>query len=305
MSRTLTPASERSLFSGSLALSLGLHAALAALVLLLAGVWRHPAPPPVLTVSLVAPEAARSGPGGSPAPAGAPGAQAGAAHKKPVAATPATLAPPASPPAKPVKPKPVKRTKKRAAPIPRSHTEQVLPAPAPRPAPPPVVQAPTPPQPATAPGPVTAQSAAPTSGSSAGGRQGRAGRGRAETGSGSGASRSAVLGGHGGGGGNPAAAQRHYLNLIRARILAQRKYPYMARQRRQQGVVHLRFILSSAGALSQGVQVVKPSGHNLLDEQARQCVLAAAPFPPFPLSLQRERLSVELPIIYKISELER
>jgi protein TonB len=132
--------------------------------------------------------------------------------------------------------------------------------------------------------------------------------GPAGSGSGSGATRSAVLGygqGGPGGGGNPAAAQRHYLDLIRAQILAQRKYPYMARQRRQEGEVRLRFTLSSAGALSQGVQVVKPSGFNLLDEQARQCVLAAAPFPPFPLNLQRERLSVELPIIYKISELER
>jgi len=108
-----------------------------------------------------------------------------------------------------------------------------------------------------------------------------------------------------GGGGDPAAVQRHYLKLIRARILAQRKYPYMARQRRQEGVVRLRFTLSSVGALSQGVQVVKPSGFDLLDEQARQCVLAAAPFPPFPLDLRRDCLAVELPIIYKISELER
>ena len=37
-----------------------------------------------------------------------------------------------------------------------------------------------------------------------------------------------------GGGGHPAAAQSTYLKLIRARILAQRQYPYMARQRRQE-----------------------------------------------------------------------
>jgi len=79
----------------------------------------------------------------------------------------------------------------------------------------------------------------------------------------------------------------------------------MARQRRQEGVVHLRFTLSPAGALSQGVQVVKASGVHQLDEQAQQCVQAAAPFPPFPLDLQRERLTIELPVIYKISELER
>jgi TonB family protein len=70
-------------------------------------------------------------------------------------------------------------------------------------------------------------------------------------------------------------------------------------------VVRLRFTLCSAGTLSQGVEVVKASGFGLLDEQARQCVLAAAPFPPFPLDLKRDRLTVDLPIIYKISEVSR
>jgi protein TonB len=295
MSR-LSTASDRGLFSGSLALSLGLHAALAALVLL--GIsWRPPAPPPVLTVSLVAPPATRPGPGGSPGPAGTPKAK-----KASPGAPPAALAQPAAPPAKP---KPVKRKKQRAAPVSRPRPEMVRPAPPPRPTPPPVAQTPTPPRPASRPPASPHSSPVQASGSATGG-QGRT-AGTAPAGAGSGTARSAVLGyGHGGrGGGDPAATQRHYLKLIRARILAQRKYPYMARQRRQEGVVRLRFTLSAAGALSQGVQVVKPSGFNLLDEQARQCVLAAAPFPPFPLGLQRQRLCVELPIIYKISEQER
>jgi protein TonB len=79
----------------------------------------------------------------------------------------------------------------------------------------------------------------------------------------------------------------------------------MSRQRRQEGMVRLRFTLSPAGTLSQGVEVVKASGFSLLDKQARQCVLAAAPFPPFPRDLKRDRLTVDLPIIYKISELDR
>jgi len=307
MNRPLTPARERGLFSGSLALSVGLHAALAVLVLLLAG-GRPPAPPSVLTVSLVAPPAARPGPGGSPGSAGVPGSQAGS-PQKPADAPAATLAQPAPPPAKP---KPRKAKKRATPPVPRPQPQpqQAL-TPPPR-----VVPEPSPPAPPTPPAPVppraTASSSTPTParGWSGGEPSGTAAAGRAAAGpgSGTGTTSSAVLG-YGqrgpGGGGHPAAAQSTYLKLIRARILAQRKYPYMARQRRQEGVVRLRFTLSAAGALSQGVQVVQPSGHNLLDDQARQCVLAAAPFPPFPRGLPRERLAIELPIIYKISELER
>jgi protein TonB len=105
-----------------------------------------------------------------------------------------------------------------------------------------------------------------------------------------------------GGGGNMVKARRNYLKLIRARILAKRKYPHLARQRHQEGIVRLRFTLSAAGSLSHGVQVVKPSGFQLLDNQAQQCVQAAAPFPPFPPDLKRERLTVVVPIVYKLTE---
>jgi|GEM_PF-2317878 len=306
----LSTATERGLFSGSLALSIGLHAVLAMLVLMLGGIGRQPAPPPVLTVNLVAPPAARPGSGGSSGPAGAPGPKAGA-PKQPAAAPAATLAQPAAPPVKPKLRKPRKRA---AAPMPRPRpqAQRTMALPRPRPTPPPVVPEPLRPRPAAPPVASRPSVPAPESSSFGAAQSGgaRAGRAAAGTGSGSGSGppSSAVLGygqrGPGGGGG-ALAAQRHYLQLIRARILAQRKYPYMARQRRQEGVVRLRFTLSPAGSLSQGVQVVKPSGHSLLDEQARQCVLAAAPFPPFPLDLRRDRLAVELPIIYKISELER
>jgi outer membrane biosynthesis protein TonB len=48
--------------------------------------------------------------------------------------------------------------------------------------------------------------------------------------------------------------------------------------------------------------MVQPSGSPLLDDQARHCVLAAAPFPPFPPDLKRDCLTVEVPIVYKLTE---
>jgi len=293
----LPAATERGLFSGSLLISVGLHLALATLVVWGGGLSKH-GPPPVLTVSLVTPEPGLPGHGACPAPAGAPGVQA----KSPGAPT-ATAVPPA-PPSPKLKKKPKKR---RAQPLSQPRPERVLSEIPPRPTPP-VVQTPTPPRAAALRPAAPCVPAAPSAGSSRPGSGVTAGAARVGTGYGSGSASSAVLGygqGGKGGGGNPATAQRHYLKLIRARILAQRQYPYRARQRHQEGVVRLRFTLCSAGTLSQGVEVVKASGFGLLDEQARQCVLAAAPFPPFPLDLKRDRLTVDLPIIYKISEVSR
>jgi TonB family protein len=67
-------------------------------------------------------------------------------------------------------------------------------------------------------------------------------------------------------------------------------------------MVRLRFTLSNTGALSRGVQIVKPSGFDVLDEQASQCVLAAAPFPPFPPELRKSSLTVEVPIVYQLKD---
>ena len=287
----LRPATERGLFTGSLLLSLGLHTALAALVLL-GGGFQKPAAPPVLTVSLVAPEPGPPGSGAASAPAGVQATKA-----SPPSGPPAMLQKQVSPSLK-VKEKPKKR---QAKPRSRPDPENVLPPIPPRPAQSPVVQAPTPPAlaarpPATSPSPDIARSWS---------KLGRT-AGESQAGSDAGTPSSAVLGfGRGGksGAGNPLQTQNNYLKLIRARILAQRKYPHLARRRHQEGVVRLRFTLSAAGALCQGVQVVKPSGFQLLDTQAQECVQAAAPFPPFPPDLQRDSLTVVVPIVYKLTEL--
>jgi protein TonB len=291
----LRQATEGGLFTGSLVISLGLHAALAALVLF-GGGFQKPAALPVLTVSLVAPDPGPPGSGAASAPAGVQTAKA-----SPPSSPPAQSKKQVSPPLK-VKKKPKKQPVTSRS---RPQPENLLPPIPPRPALPPVVQAPTPPAPAARP-----PAPSPSPDMARGWSKGALGQttGENQTNSSAGTSSSAVLGfgkeGKGGGG-NAVQTQRNYLKLIRTRILAQRKYPHLARQRHQEGVVRLRFTLSAAGALSQGVQVVKPSGFQLLDTQAQQCVQAAAPFPPFPPDLQRESLTVVVPIVYKLTELGR
>jgi protein TonB len=254
-------------------LSLCFHAALVALVLA-AGSYKFTTTPRILEVSLVAPGQAA---GGDAAPAAVQ---------------------PAEKPA-PV-PRPVTRAKKPVS-LPRPKPRQQI-----APEPPPQVQAPiktAPPQKVNAPAPgFTAPSAKSSGAASAGSALGMssAGAGAARgLGQGEGQGR----GGQGHPGSGLAAAQTQYLGLVRARILAHRRYPPLAKARHLEGVVRLRFTLSNTGALSQGVQIVKASGFDVLDEQASQCVLAAAPFPPFPPELRKNSLTVEVPIVYQLKDL--
>jgi protein TonB len=264
--------------AGSLVLSLGLHLALVTFVLMTG--WYKPLPPALLEVSLVAPL-----PGDQAAPgkanSGGPSQAVRTQVHQPSSKSPLALkavSKPAPPPRK-------KRVK----------AETMRP------------QRPTPPlalSPAAPPAPFARDNSGLTRSAS-----GPLGHGTASdaTGSGPGAEGNSGNGGRGqgtggGGPGGLAVAQTQYLSLIRARILAHRSYPPLARARHMEGEVRLRFILTHNGALRRGVQIVKPSGFSVLDEQASQCVLAAAPFPPFPPELRRDSLTVEVPILYRLQD---
>jgi len=255
---------DRRLFLTSLLLSAGLHLALAGAGVM-TGWGRTLATPVVLEVKLLAPAPAPGeGLGSPPEPGGLPQRATAPARPPVVKKKPMARPRPVAPPPEPVK----------AA------------APATHPA------SPTSPSLALAvpPRPVTAGPAAISGGPGVG-------NGHLAPGPGFGGGPGG--GGRGLGGGK---ARGDYLGLIRARILAHRQYPARAREKQQEGVVRVRFRLSASGALAQGVEVVRPSGFSLLDDQARQCVQAAAPFPPLPRELQQDHLTIEVPIVYRLME---
>lgn len=278
-------------FGGSLILSLGLHVALVAFVLA-AGWHRIPSVPTVLQVSLLAPPPGEPGISTDRTPGGS------LALAAPDAAGKALPAPrPAAKVLKKALPPLVKRRPERLAHQPPSQAMAETKA--------------VPRQPDILPAPgsmaLPERSAPPDAENrAAAGGVGVAGGLRAtgsSTGSGRGSGQDRSGRGDGGGGSQGlAAVQVQYLGLVRARILAHRQYPPLARARHMEGVVRLRFTLSHTGALSRGVQIVKTSGFSLLDEQASRCVLAAAPFPPFPSELQKQSLIVEVPIVYQLKD---
>ncbi len=71
---------------------------------------------------------------------------------------------------------------------------------------------------------------------------------------------------------------------VMAKLELQRRYPAAALRQQLQGVVYLRLQLGSDGQLLQ-VQLVRSSGHQLLDQAAEQTVRQSAPFPALPSEL--------------------
>lgn len=122
-------------------------------------------------------------------------------------------------------------------------------------------------------------------------RGGGGGSGGAGAGSGPGV----AGGGQGSRGAGPSTALAGYLNAIRARVDAAKRYPQMAQQRRQEGVVVVTFRLSFDGRLLDEPVVTRSSGFRQLDSAALLAVRRGAPYPSFPLD-PKDMKALEIPV---------
>lgn len=100
------------------------------------------------------------------------------------------------------------------------------------------------------------------------------------------------------GGGNP-GVRNDYLARIQALLARQREYPRRARLRRMEGVVEVAFTIHPDGRLVDA-RVTGSSGHELLDHAARDLLARADPLPPFPEDMDRQPISLQLPIEYHL-----
>jgi protein TonB len=91
------------------------------------------------------------------------------------------------------------------------------------------------------------------------------------------------------------------LQKVRSLLEEQKDYPTMARRLNQEGVVVLQFTISSSGQI-EGAQVRRSSGHDLLDQAARETLRRVGRFPPFPAELERRQLTIEIPLAYRLEE---
>lgn len=77
-----------------------------------------------------------------------------------------------------------------------------------------------------------------------------------------------------------------------------KRYPAAARDRNEQGTVHVVFVIDRQGRLLTA-EVQRTSGSAALDAEALAMMRRAAPFPPPPTVLAGERISLSLPILFR------
>ncbi len=83
--------------------------------------------------------------------------------------------------------------------------------------------------------------------------------------------------------------------------LARRKeYPAEARQARQQGIVSVRFTIDRQGNVS-AAAIKRSSGFDTLDGATLALLRRVSPVPAIPAAMQRQTVTVSLPIEYSLS----
>ncbi|EGG98256.1 Ferric siderophore transport system2C periplasmic binding protein TonB [gamma proteobacterium IMCC2047] len=100
-------------------------------------------------------------------------------------------------------------------------------------------------------------------------------------------------------GGNPAVRQS-YLTKVMARIAKFKRYPRSARKDGVTGVVTIKFVIQKNGRVRSS-EIVKSSGDARLDEETKNILLRASPFPPVPRELSDRELVLTLPVEFSLN----
>lgn len=83
-------------------------------------------------------------------------------------------------------------------------------------------------------------------------------------------------------------------------LLAQRRYPAMARRMGLEGVARVRLVIARDGRLAAPPRVTRSTGHELLDAEALRMVRSAAPFAALPAGSRRGTVAFEVPVRFRL-----
>jgi periplasmic protein TonB len=97
----------------------------------------------------------------------------------------------------------------------------------------------------------------------------------------------------------PAPPPMDYLSRLEAHLNAYKNYPYVARVHHEEGIVQLRFSLDRSGHVL-SYDVAGSSGFGSLDDEARQMIRRADPFPPVPADYRGETLDLVVPVVFSL-----
>jgi TonB family protein len=99
---------------------------------------------------------------------------------------------------------------------------------------------------------------------------------------------------------DPSDVLKRFLNTIHMKIESQKRYPISARNAGVEGRSGVRITIMKNGKLEK-VEIMDSSGHETLDNAALQSVRDAAPFPPIPEAAKRERISMHIYLVFRIT----
>lgn len=112
-------------------------------------------------------------------------------------------------------------------------------------------------------------------------------------------------GGHYGAGGDATFGSGrgagNYFGQIVARLERVKRYPEQERRRGREGTVLVRFVLAREGAVL-ACHIERGSGLEALDQEVLRMVKKAAPFPPFPETIQRDQLVLVIPVAFNLRQ---
>jgi len=89
-----------------------------------------------------------------------------------------------------------------------------------------------------------------------------------------------------------------YFKMIRAAVENLWTYPEEAVIQGFSGRAIIQFTLNQTGQL-ENVRLIKSSGYKSLDDEARMAVKSAAPYKPFPATLDKKRLHIVATFVYQ------
>jgi len=97
----------------------------------------------------------------------------------------------------------------------------------------------------------------------------------------------------------PSPPSSDYLRRLVAYLNGYKNYPHEARQRREEGVVRLHFVMDRSGRVL-SYDIAGSSGSVALDEAARDLIRRAQPLPPVPADYPGERLDLIVPVVFSL-----
>lgn len=99
--------------------------------------------------------------------------------------------------------------------------------------------------------------------------------------------------------GPPSKAELDWRARLLGHLERHKRYPAEARAYRQEGVVHLHFVMDRQGRVREA-RIDRSSGYPLLDAEALAMLKRASPLPPFPPDIEQAELRLALPLRFAL-----